>query len=214
MIKALILDLDGVICDTAHFHYIAWKRLAAEYDYELTEADNEALKGVSRVDSLIHILKWAQKKISTEQFEQDLQRKNGWYLELVEEMGPKDLLPGVGLFVETSKKLQIPLALGSASKNARTVLNKVGLIQAFDAIVDASEISKGKPDPETFVTAAEQLGVNPDECIVFEDSLAGIQAALGGGMRAIGIGKPSDLPGAERHINNLGEYNFADFQYI
>ncbi|MDA0686819.1 MAG: beta-phosphoglucomutase [Bacteroidetes bacterium] len=212
MIKALILDLDGVICDTAHFHYIAWKRLASEYDYELSEADNEALKGVSRVDSLIRILQWAKKEISPEQFEQDLLRKNSWYLDMVEEMGPKDLLPGVGSFVESAHKLQIPLALGSASKNAQTVLTKVGLLDAFQTIVDASQISRGKPDPETFTTAAELLGVAPNECIVFEDSLAGIQAALSGGMRAIGIGKPSDLPGAEQHINNLGEYNFADFQ--
>ena len=212
MIKALILDLDGVVCDTAHFHYIAWKRLAAEYDYELSEADNEALKGVSRVDSLIRILQWAEKEISSEQFEQDLLRKNSWYLDMVEEMGPKDLLPGVGSFVESAQKLQIPLALGSASKNARTVLNKVGLLDAFQVIVDASQISRSKPDPETFKTAAELLGFTPNECIVFEDSLAGIQAALAGGMRAIGIGKPSDLPGAELHINNLGEYNFADFQ--
>lgn len=212
MIKALILDLDGVICDTAHFHYIAWKRLASEYDYELSEADNEALKGVSRVDSLILILQWAKKEISPEQFEQDLLRKNSWYLDMVEEMGPKDLLPGVGSFVESAHKLQIPLALGSASKNAQTVLTKVGLLDAFQTIVDASQISRSKPDPETFKTAAELLGVTPNECIVFEDSLAGIQAALSGGMRAIGIGKPSDLPGAELHINNLGEYNFADFQ--
>jgi beta-phosphoglucomutase len=130
---------------------------------------------------------------------------------LVEEMGPHDLLPGVASFVEKAQKLQIPLALGSASKNARTVLNKVGLIQVFDAIVDASEISKGKPDPETFTTAADLLGFGPSECIVFEDSLAGIQAALSGGMRAIGIGQALDLPGAELHINNLGEYDFADF---
>ena len=212
MIKALILDLDGVICDTAHFHYNAWKRLASEYDYELSEADNEALKGVSRVDSLIRILQWAKKEISPEQFEQDLLRKNSWYLDMVEEMGPKDLLPGVGSFVESAHKLQIPLALGSASKNAQTVLTKVGLLDAFQTIVDASQISRSKPDPETFTTAAELLGVAPNECIVFEDSLAGIQAALSGGMRAIGIGKPSDLPGAELHINNLGEYNFADFQ--
>jgi len=212
MIKALILDLDGVICDTAHFHYNAWKRLASEYDYELSEADNEALKGVSRVDSLILILQWAKKEISPEQFEQDLLRKNSWYLDMVEEMGPKDLLPGVGSFVESAHKLQIPLALGSASKNAQTVLTKVGLLDAFQTIVDASQISRSKPDPETFTTAAELLGVAPNECIVFEDSLAGIQAALSGGMRAIGIGKPSDLPGAELHINNLGEYNFADFQ--
>ena len=212
MIKALILDLDGVICDTAHFHYNAWKRLASEYDYELSEADNEALKGVSRVDSLILILQWAKKEISPEQFEQDLLRKNSWYLDMVEEMGPKDLLPGVGSFVESAHKLQIPLALGSASKNAQTVLTKVGLLDAFQTIVDASQISRSKPDPETFKTAAELLGVTPNECIVFEDSLAGIQAALSGGMRAIGIGKPSDLPGAELHINNLGEYNFADFQ--
>jgi beta-phosphoglucomutase len=212
MIKALILDLDGVICDTAHFHFIAWKKLATEYSYDLSEEDNEALKGVSRVDSLKRILEWAHKEISPEQFELDLQRKNAWYLERVEEMGPNDLLPGVAQFIKSAQNLQIPLALGSASKNARTVLGKVGLIEAFKAIVDASQISRGKPDPETFVTAANLLGVEPQECIVFEDSQAGIQAALDGGMHAIGIGNAQDLPGAELHIHNLGEYNFADFQ--
>lgn len=212
MIKALILDLDGVICDTAHFHFNAWKRLAAEYGFELTEAHNESLKGVSRQDSLRKILEWAQTEIEPTQFDRDLSRKNEWYLEMVAEMSVNDRLPGTSHFIEQAQAKGIPLALGSASKNARTVLDKIALSEAFGAIVDASQISRGKPDPETFVTAAQLLGVKPNECIVFEDSAAGIQAALKGGMRAIGIGQPQDLPGAELYLNNLGEYNFADFQ--
>ncbi|MFZ9755197.1 MAG: beta-phosphoglucomutase [Bacteroidia bacterium] len=211
MIQALILDLDGVLCDTAHFHYRAWKRLAESYGYALTHENNEALKGVSRVDSLKRILQWAQTDLSPEQFEADLVLKNNWYLEMVEQMSEADRLPGVGAFVQEAQRRQIPLALGSASKNARLVLEKIQLSGAFQAIVDASQILNGKPHPETFLTAAQLLGTAPEHCLVFEDSLAGIQAALSGGMQAIGIGHASDLPGAKLHLNHLGEYDFADF---
>ena len=149
MKTAIILDLDGVICDTAHFHYLAWHRLAAEYGYELTQADNEQLKGVSRVDSLKFILELANKTLSNEQFETDLHRKNEWYLDLVKDMGPSDTLAGITAFFAEVANRKIPLALGSASKNANMVLTRVGLIQAFDAIVDASQVANGKPHPET-----------------------------------------------------------------
>ena len=208
MKTAIILDLDGVICDTAHFHFLAWQRLAAEYGYALTHADNEQLKGVSRVDSLKFILSLANKTLSAEQFETDLQRKNEWYLELVKDMGPSDTLPGVTAFFAEVTARHIPLALGSASKNATMVLSRVGLLQAFDAIVDASQVSQGKPHPETFLKAAELLGIAPGNCLVFEDSAAGVQAAIAGGMKAIGIGKPDDLPGAILHLRNLGEFDF------
>ena len=208
MKTAIILDLDGVICDTAHFHFLAWHRLAAEYGYELTQADNEQLKGVSRVDSLKFILGLANKTLSNEQFETDLRRKNEWYLELVKDMGPSDTLTGVTAFFTEVANRKIPLALGSASKNANMVLTRVGLIQAFDAIVDASQVTHGKPHPETFLKAAELLGIAPENCLVFEDSAAGVQAAIAGGMKAIGIGTPEDLPGAILHLKNLGEFDF------
>jgi len=211
MKSAIILDLDGVICDTAHFHFLAWHRLAAEYGYELTQADNEQLKGVSRADSLTFILGLANKTLSTEQFNEDLRRKNEWYLELVKDMGPLDVLPGVPSFFAEVAARKIPLALGSASKNANMVLTRVGLIQAFDAIVDASQVSQGKPHPETFIKAAELLGIAPENCLVFEDSAAGVQAAISGGMKAVGIGSAEDLPGAVIHVANLGEFDFTNF---
>ena len=211
MKSAIILDLDGVICDTAHFHFLAWHRLAAEYGYDLTQADNEQLKGVSRADSLTFILGLANKTLSTEQFNEDLRRKNEWYLDLVKDMGSLDVLPGVPSFFAEVAAHKIPLALGSASKNANMVLTRVGLIQAFDAIVDASQVSQGKPHPETFIKAAELLGIAPENCLVFEDSAAGVQAAISGGMKAVGIGSAEDLPGAVIHLANLGEFDFTNF---
>ena len=188
MKSAIILDLDGVICDTAHFHFLAWHRLAAEYGYELTHADNEQLKGVSRADSLTFILGLANKTLDPAQFQEDLHRKNEWYLELVKDMGPLDVLPGVPAFFAEVAARKIPLALGSASKNANMVLTRVGLIHAFNAIVDAAQVTHGKPHPETFLKAADLLGIPPENCLVFEDSAAGVQAAITGGMKAVGIG--------------------------
>lgn len=211
MKSAIILDLDGVICDTAHFHFLAWHRLAAEYGYELTHADNEQLKGVSRADSLTFILGLANKTLSPEQFQEDLHRKNEWYLELVKDMGPLDVLPGVPSFFAEVAARKIPLALGSASKNANMVLTRVGLIHAFNAIVDASQVTHGKPHPETFLKASDLLGIAPEKCLVFEDSAAGVQAAIAGGMNAIGIGTPEDLPGAIMHLRNLGEFDFSKY---
>lgn len=211
MKSAIILDLDGVICDTAHFHFLAWHRLAAEYGYELTHADNEQLKGVSRADSLTFILGLANKTLSPEQFQEDLHRKNEWYLELVKDMGPLEVLPGVPSFFAEVAARKIPLALGSASKNANMVLTRVGLIHAFNAIVDASQVTHGKPHPETFLKAADLLGIAPEKCLVFEDSAAGVQAAIAGGMNAIGIGTPEDLPGAIMHLRNLGEFDFSKY---
>ncbi len=209
MKKGFILDLDGVICDTAKFHYEAWKRLAAEYNYNLTEADNEALKGVSRNDSLKFILKQANHSLSEEQFQSDLVRKNQWYLELVEQMDQSYLLEGVLDFFAKAKSINMPLALGSASKNAKLVLEKVGLLNHFDAIVDANLVTNGKPHPETFLKAAELINIPPNECIVFEDSASGVQAAISGNMMAIGIGNPSDLPQANICIPNLGQFDFT-----
>lgn len=211
MKQGIILDLDGVICDTAEFHYKAWKRLAAEYDLLLTHEHNEQLKGVSRADSLKLILEWAGRVLNSDQFNRDLDRKNGWYLELVETMNSKDLLPGVRDFFERAVRYNIPLALGSASKNARLVLSKVGLIDAFKGIVDASTVTNGKPHPETFLKAAELLNIAPENCIVFEDSFSGIQAAKAANMYAVGVGIPQDLPLADEFVTNLGNYDFHTY---
>jgi beta-phosphoglucomutase len=211
MKQGIILDLDGVICDTAEFHYKAWKRLAAEYDLLLTHEHNEQLKGVSRADSLKLILEWAGRVLNPEQFNRDLDRKNGWYLELVESMNSKDLLPGVRDFFERAVRYNIPLALGSASKNARLVLSKVGLVDAFKDIVDASTVTNGKPHPETFLKAAEMLNIAPENCIVFEDSLSGIQAAKAANMYTVGVGIPQDLPLADEYVSNLGNYDFQTY---
>ena len=208
MIQGIILDLDGVICDTAKFHFEAWKRLAEDYGYILTETDNEGLKGVSRVDSLKLILQKANTTLYPEQFEIDLVRKNQWYLELVEEMDSSYLLEGVANFFEKAISLNIPLALGSASKNANLVLEKVGLLNKFNAIVDANHVLNGKPHPETFLKAAELLQIAPENCIVFEDSASGIQAAIDGKMFAVGIGTQNDLPLANYCIPNLGAFDF------
>ena len=211
MIRGIILDLDGVICDTAGFHYLAWKRLASDYGYTLTEEDNESLKGVSRIDSLKFICGKAKTELSEADFQIDLQRKNEWYLEYVKQMDESHLLPGVTKFFRIAKYKGIPLALGSASRNAALVLSKVGLLSAFDAIVDANQVVNGKPHPETFNKAADMLNMAPHECIVFEDSVSGIQAAKTAEMYSIGVGNPSDLEWADEFVTSLGEYDFHHF---
>jgi len=212
MKKGIILDLDGVICDTAYFHYLAWKELAEEYNYELTHSDNEALKGVSRADSLRYILEKANVSIDDSKFEADLVRKNDWYLKLVDTMSEESVLPGVREFFQRCATKRIPLALGSASKNARLVLQKVGLLHAFHGIVDAATVTNGKPHPETFLEAAKLINIKPENCIVFEDSSSGVQAAKSANMYTVGVGIPQDLPLADEYVTNLGEYDFASFE--
>ena len=205
-IKAFIFDLDGVIVDTAHFHFKAWKKTAEELGFNLTEELNEKLKGVSRIDSLQKILDWANVSISKEQFDKMTYEKNEDYLSYVRQMTKDDVLPGVFEFVNNLKNWGYPIALGSASKNAKHILERVGLIEMFDAIVDGNSVTKAKPNPEVFLNAAELLKVKPHECVVFEDSVAGIQAANRAEMVSIGIGDPTILFEAD--------YCFKDFTEI
>lgn len=191
--KGFIFDLDGVIVDTAHFHYLAWKKCAALFGFELTQELNEQLKGVSRIDSLHKILDWAGVSISQEQFDTMTADKNIDYLKYVQGMTKDDILPGVYDFVSKVKEAGHPVALGSASKNARTILAKVELLHLFDTIVDGTNVSKAKPDPEVFLVGAAQLGMEPKECIVFEDSVAGVTAANSANMISIGIGSEDNL---------------------
>jgi beta-phosphoglucomutase len=202
-IKACIFDLDGVIVDTAVYHYKAWKRLANELGFDFTEEQNEQLKGVSRVRSLQLILGWGGvTKTEAEQTELAT-RKNEWYVDMINQMTPAEILPGALDFLEACRAAGLKTALGSASKNSMTILNKVGIAHLFDTIVDGNHVSAPKPDPEVFLKGAEALGVAPAECVVFEDAIAGVQAAKNGGMKAVGIGSPETLSQADLVVSGL-----------
>jgi beta-phosphoglucomutase len=205
--KGFIFDLDGVIVDTAHFHFKAWKKTAEELGFNLTEELNEKLKGVSRIDSLQKILDWANVSISKEQFDKMTFEKNEDYLSYVRQMTKNDVLPGVTEFVKNLKDMGYPIALGSASKNAKHILERVGLIDMFDAIVDGNSVAKAKPNPEVFINAAKLLKLNPEDCVVFEDSEAGIQAANIANMVSIGIGDPTILFEANFCFKDFTEIN-------
>ncbi|MDB4921431.1 beta-phosphoglucomutase [Mucilaginibacter sp.] len=202
-IKACIFDLDGVIVDTAVYHFKAWKRLADELGINFTEHDNERLKGVSRVRSLEIILELGG-VTKTEAEQQELAtRKNIWYVEMINRMTPAEILPGAKEFLETCRAAGIKTALGSASKNSSTILDKINMAHLFDAIVDGNHVSKAKPDPEVFLKGAEALGVAPAECVVFEDAIAGVEAAINGGMKVVGIGSPDVLNKADLVVSGL-----------
>jgi beta-phosphoglucomutase len=202
--KACIFDLDGVIVDTAKYHYLAWKRLAKELGFEFTEKDNERLKGVSRMESLEILLSVGGIRIDDENVKLQLaEKKNKWYVEYINQMTKDEILPGVIEFLELLKSAGIKIAIGSASKNTITILERIGLKDFFDAIIDGTKISKAKPDPEVFLKAAEELGVRPEECCVFEDAVAGIQAAKSAGMKVIGVGDPTILKDADKVIQSF-----------
>ncbi len=204
--KAFIFDLDGVIVDTAKYHYLAWKKIATELGIDFTHEHNELLKGVSRVRSLDIILGLGNVEASQEQKDQWLVQKNEEYLTYLVDMDQSEILPGVMKVLEFLKANQQPIALGSASKNARPILEKTGILSYFDSIVDGNDVSNAKPDPEVFLQAAQKLGITNENSIVFEDSVAGIQAANIAAMTSIGIG--------EATILNEAKYNFKDFTYI
>jgi beta-phosphoglucomutase len=201
--KACLFDLDGVLVDTAIYHFQAWKMLGENFNYQLTEEQNEQLKGVSRVESLNRILDWAAYSATDEQKEAWLKEKNDNYLQLISNMNPSEILPGVVDFLGQIKADGYKIALGSASKNAEIILEKTGLMPWFDLIIDGNKVSKSKPDPEVFLKGAEGLGFSPAECIVFEDAQAGVEAAINGGMKVIGIGEASVLSDADKVIPNF-----------
>ena len=205
MIKGFLFDLDGVIVDTAVFHFQAWRRCAQKLGGDFTEAQNEELKGVSRVDSLKKIIEWTGASVTADEFEALMVEKNEWYLELVQELSASDGLPGAVAFLQHAHAQGIKIALGSASKNAPMILDKMGLTPLFDAIIDGNNVINGKPHPEVFLKGAAALGLNPEECVVFEDSIAGVQAAKTGGMSCVGIGTPETLEGADVHFTALGD---------
>jgi beta-phosphoglucomutase len=203
--EACIFDLDGVIVDTAKYHYLAWKRLADDLGIPFTEKDNERLKGVSRMDSLEIILEIGGLKIDTSKKEEYAALKNLWYVDYIKKMTPDEILPGALEFIAELKSENISVALGSASKNTPLILDRVNLSQLFDAVADGNIIHKAKPDPAVFLKAAEMLGKDPGKCVVFEDAVAGVQAALNAGMICIGIGSERVLSEAHAVVKGLSE---------
>jgi beta-phosphoglucomutase len=204
--KAFIFDLDGVIVDTAKYHFLAWKKLANSVGVDFTEAQNEQLKGVSRVRSLEKILAWGGIELSEDKFMELMAKKNNDYLSYVNKMDDNEILPDVPKILSFLKEEGSPIALGSASKNARTILQKVHLYDKFDAIVDGTNVTKAKPDPEVFLNAAELLQTEPNNCVVFEDSVAGVQAANIANMISIGIG--------DKNVLHEADFVFKDFTEI
>jgi beta-phosphoglucomutase len=206
-IKACIFDLDGVIVDTAKYHFKAWRRLANELGFDFTEEENEQLKGVSRVESLNLILKWGKKEENDEEVKTAMaDKKNAWYLEYIERMTADEILPGAEAFIRDAKSKNIKIVLGSASKNSRLILERIGIVHLFDAIMDGNSTTKSKPNPEVFLMGAQAVGLDPKECIVFEDAEKGIEAALAGGFYTVGVGNADVLD--EAHIVIPG------FEYI
>ncbi len=203
MIKAFLFDLDGVIVETAGFHYQAWRKMANDLGFDISEEFNETLKGVSRTESLERILKHGNITLGEAQKAQLASDKNNYYLQLVSQMTHKDILEGVEEFFAQIKQTDIKIGLGSVSKNAKMILDKVGLLDAFDVIIDGTKIEKGKPDPEVFSKGASELHLLASECIVFEDAVAGVEAGKRAGMKVIGIGKPDVLNEADWVIDGF-----------
>lgn len=203
--KGAIFDLDGVIVDTAKYHYLAWKELAAELGFEFKESDNERLKGVSRMRSLEILLEVGGIDATEEEKKVMAERKNNRYVEMLQSLDSSELLEGAEAYLRQLKREGVRISLGSASKNAPLILGKLGIRDLFDAIVDGNSVSKAKPDPEVFLKGAEMLGLSPADCVVFEDSQAGIEAARNAGCGVIAIDAGGILTDADKYVKCLGD---------
>jgi beta-phosphoglucomutase len=192
---ACIFDLDGVIVETSHYHFLAWQRLAHSLDIPFTERENQQLKGLSRRKSLQRILEMRDKSLPEEEFQRLMDRKNGWYQEYISNLSPEGILIGIPSFLDELEEKGIKKAIGSSSKNAKYILMELELTHRFGAIVDGTSVKKTKPHPEVFLKGAKMLEVSPDRCIVFEDAASGVEAANRAEMKSVGVGK-------KEHFNN------------
>jgi len=209
VIRACIFDLDGVIVDTAHYHFIAWRRLAKELGVVLTEKENERLKGVSRMSSLEIILALGGVVLGEAEKEKLAEKKNAWFVEYVNAMKPEEIFPGVKKLILDLKNLGIKVALASSSKNAGTVIQLLKIEKEFDAVVDGKMVTHSKPDPEIFLLAAKKLGVEPGYCVVFEDAEAGVEAALRAGMKCVGVGSADQLGKANLVVKKTADVDIT-----
>ena len=213
--KAVIFDLDGVVVNTAKYHYLAWKKLAGELGFDFDIRHNERLKGVSRMESLNIVLEVGGiTGYSQEQKEELADRKNQYYLTMIENPDQSEILPGIPEFLDKIRNAGYKAALGSASKSGGMILRKLGLESKFDVIVDGNLVEKPKPDPEVFVKGAQLLNIPCEECIVVEDAKAGVEAAHAGHMKCIGIGDPMILGEAEKVVNSTEELVTVDLEHI
>lgn len=208
MITAFIFDLDGVLTDTAEYHYRAWKRLADEAGLPFTRDDNERLRGVSRRESLMLILKG--RAYPEEKIQEMMARKNGYYLEFIKDIRPRDLLPGAKELLEEIRAAGLKSAVGSASRNAGEVIDRLGLRPLLDAVADGHSVGRQKPAPDLFLHAAAQLSLPPVECVVIEDAAAGIEAAKAGGFRVVGVGPRERVGGADVVFPRLAGVRLSD----
>lgn len=193
MIQAFIFDLDGVLVDTAKYHYLAWRRLAQSLGFDFTEEDNERLKGVSRMQSLDILLSIGNIQADEKTRHAYAEQKNQWYVEYISRMGRDEILPEADRFVREAREGGLKTAIASASKNTPLILERLGIAELFDAVIDGRITSRAKPDPEVFLLAAQAVGCKPAACVVFEDAAAGLQAARRAGMHCVGIGSPQQL---------------------
>jgi len=210
-IKALLFDLDGVIVSTEKNHFEAWRETASKLGIPFSEHDNEALKGVNRVDSLKQILKLGNKTVSAEEFESLLVFKNDMYLDSITTLSKDDLLPGVHALLLQAKSMGVKIGLGSSSKNAPMILTRLGITDLFDVIIDGNGVTHPKPDPEVFLNGAKALALAPSDCLVFEDANSGIAAAKAGGFIAIGVGNPMLKGVADVYFNELTEFRLEAY---
>ncbi|MTI71749.1 MAG: beta-phosphoglucomutase [Firmicutes bacterium] len=202
-IKACIFDLDGVIVDTAKYHYKSWKKLAHTLGFDFPKEDNERLKGVSRMESLEILLKIGKIKKTPKEKKALADKKNDWYRKYISQMDESEILPGAKEFIKILKRHNIKVALGSSSKNAMTILKQIKMTDEFDTIIDGTQIKKAKPSPDIFLLAAEKLNINPKQCVVFEDAKSGIKAAKNANMFVVGVGSNDALKNADMTIPNL-----------
>lgn len=207
-VRGFIFDLDGVLTDTAEYHYRGWKRLADELGIPFTREDNEALRGIPRRESLMMILK--EQRFPEAQVLEMMERKNNYYLEFIREMSPRDVLPGARELLQEVRAAGLKSAVGSASRNAPEVIERLGIAALFDAVSHGGSVERQKPAPDLFLHAAGQLGLSPESCVVVEDAAAGIEAALAGGFRSIGLGPPERIAKADAVFPSLAGVHLRD----
>ncbi len=211
-LRACIFDLDGVIVDTAKYHYLAWRQIAHELGFEFTEHDNERLKGVSRQRSLEILLSVGGVALDTADQVRIAEKKNGLYLQYIRKMTPAEILPGAEEFLAQCRSAGVKSGLATASRNSKVILDRLNIARLFDAVVDGNKVVHTKPHPEAFLTCALELGVKPHHCVVFEDAEAGIEAALAAGMFAVGIGNRAILGKAQLVIPGLASISLPELQ--
>lgn len=200
--------------DTAKYHYLAWKRLAAEFGFELTEEANERLKGVSRMQSLDIILELSGRSFTEAEKEEMANRKNGWFTDYVSKMQADEIFPGVKTLLQQLKNDHIKIALASSSKNAQRIIQLLGIENYFDTVVDGTMIVNAKPAPDIFLLAAKKLNIAPQDCLVFEDAEAGVQAALRAGMKCVGVGKQEQLGHATLVVSSVSEFKYSQLMSL